>query len=132
MKIQNMLQIGTALLVCALLIFARSNSSKKKNSKNINEAQEPTEVDTAKRLERNSVDFKKKDFDFGYQYDTANPEPTFKNLNLLGEVYRFGVLGGHDPAFVRALRYKNYTDAIEYRYNLIPGIIFAISAHLFP
>lgn len=68
-------------------------------------------------------DYKLMKFDFGYK--EIYPEINFKNLHVPGDVKPSGV-AGYDAMFIRGLRFKNITDAVEDRYNLPNGIIFAI------
>lgn len=67
--------------------------------------------------------YKKMKIDYGYK--NLYPDIQFENLNVPGSVGRWGVQG-YEAKFIRGLRFKNITDAVEDRYNLPSGIIFSM------
>ncbi|MEH0153853.1 hypothetical protein V6R21_06875 [Limibacter armeniacum] len=76
------------------------------------------------RVERN--DFRKLALAFG---STQESEPPL-DLELLGEKYSHGLKGStyekEVGTFLRSIRFKPLTDAVEHRYNLPPGILLAM------
>ncbi len=68
-------------------------------------------------------EYKKMKFNFSYKEIYKDIE--FKNLTVPGTITKWGVEGTANK-FIRALRFKDITDAVEDRYNLPRGIIFAM------
>ncbi len=62
------------------------------------------------------------------EYKKIYADPQMKNLNMIGNVGRYGV-DGDMGKILRILRYKNIADAAEARYSWIPkGVILAMMA----
>lgn len=61
-------------------------------------------------------------------YKEIYPEIEIRNLNMLGKTGNLGVNGPEykEGMLLRALRWKNITDAVEYKYNLPNGLILAM------
>ncbi len=66
--------------------------------------------------------------DFVYTFQQKYPDPQISQLKMIGTVGKYGV-EGYQGKILRALRFKNISDAVEERYNLPDGIIFAMMAH---
>ncbi len=63
-------------------------------------------------------------------YKEIIKEPTFENLNMLGEVKKGGVYGQRLYGMIlRSLRFKNITDAIEKKYKLPEYLLLAMIMH---
>ncbi len=62
---------------------------------------------------------------FNSKFMSLYQDPAIKNLTMIGKVNKFGVVG-YQGKILRSLRFKNVSDAVEHRYNLPQGIIFAM------
>jgi hypothetical protein len=63
-------------------------------------------------------------------YKEIVKEPTFNNLNMLGEVKKGGVYGQRLYGMIlRSLRFKNITDAVEKKYKLPENLMLAMIMH---
>lgn len=68
--------------------------------------------------------------DLSLSYEEKYKEPVFKNLNMLGEVKKGGVYGQRMYGMIlRALRFKNITDAVEKKYKLPENLLLAMIMH---
>lgn len=83
----------------------------------------PADVSASERL---AVGYKKLySLRFEHSYREINRPVRIEHLTLPGQVTRFGV-EGYVAKFIRALRFKPLTDAVEDRYNLPAGILFSM------
>jgi len=63
-------------------------------------------------------------------YKERVKEPTFKQLDMLGEVKKGGVYGQRLYGMIlRSLRFKNITDAVEKKYKLPENVLLAMIMH---
>ena len=68
---------------------------------------------------------KLKKFYFTYTFKQIHPDPVISNLDMPGSFGKYGV-DNMCGKLIRALRFKNITDAVEDRYHLPRGILLAM------
>lgn len=62
---------------------------------------------------------------FDSEFRALHPDPVIENITMIGKINKFGVVG-YQGKILRSLRFKNVSDAVEHRYNLPQGVVFAM------
>ena len=62
---------------------------------------------------------------FKSEYREVYPEVKFENLQMIGNIGKFGVYG-NEAKLLRVLRFENITNAVEMRYNLPTHLLLAM------